>query len=333
MLTTVKQIQSLLTKRHTIEHILHCLVDTVHHQLETKYSAIILADPATEYLKIQTAHGLSQSFMNRFQRLAGTGAVGKMMMGGESIMLNSIDKQSSSYADLQLESEYTSIIASRISAFAKHYGYIICQRTNDIAFLNEDLLLLDIIAQAVAIALHQHQLTAENKELTVIDKETGIYKFPFFCDKLVQEIERAQRYNEQISVLLIDIDNYKEFYRSYGAQAALELLNKLISITQKQCVGLDVIGRYGQDKIVVSLINKDEEQAAQVAQRIKDEMYQFDFYRPNNPVSIAVYCCLPDDIRDINRIADRLGTTLFHAHYNNGNQVSRWSTCMYGFPG
>ncbi|MDX9703038.1 MAG: diguanylate cyclase [Candidatus Auribacterota bacterium] len=332
LLTLVKQINTLLNRRYALQRILHCLVDILQHKLASRYTAIILADTGTEHLKIKIAQGLSQSFMNRYQRITGTGITGKMLLGGENIIINNIDASSEEYNDLKLEDDFTSVIAARIAAHGKTYGFLISQRSESDAFLAEDMLLLEIAAQAASIALYQNQLVEENKELTVIDKESGTYKFHFFCERLIQEIERAKSYNESISVLLIDIDNFKDFNRLYGYEAACSLLSKLVTVIRQHCVGLDIIGRYGQDKIMVSLINKNEEQAAEVAERIKEDMYQFDFYRPHNPVSIGVYTCSYEDVNDINRVADCLGITLFHAHYHNGNQVCRWSTCMYGFP-
>ena len=332
LLTLIKQINTLLSRRYAVQHILHCLVDIVQHKLDSRYAAIILADPATEHLKIKNAHGLSQAFLNQYQRIMGTSITGKMMLGAENIMINNIDPASEEYADLKFENDFTSVIAARISAHGKTYGFVIAQRTTEEAFLNEDMLLLEIVAQAASIALYQEQLVTDNKELTVIDKDSGTYKFNFFCERLIQEIDRAKSYNESISVLLIDIDNFKEFHRSYGAQAGSELLEHLITVIRKHCVGLDIIGRYGQDKILVSLINKNEEQATEVAERIKKDMHEFDFYRTHNSVSIGVYCCSYDDIQDIHRVIDCLGITLFHAQYHNGNQVCKWSTCLYGLP-
>jgi len=302
------------------------------HKLQSQCVAVILMDPDTEYLKIKASYGLSQGFMNRYQRLIGTKILGKMILGGESIIINNFDKSSDDYKDLKLEKDFTTVIVSRIFSFGKTSGCVLCQRTTPESYLDEDLLFLDVVAQTLSIAMKQKQLLDENKDLTVIDIETGIYKFNFFCDRLIEELERAQKHNEKISVLLVDIDQFKSFRKSYGLDASKNLLLRLSDIIKKYISGLDIIGRYGQDQIVVAMLDSDEDKTASTAELIRKDMNDLDFYRPSNPVSIGVYTCEPEDVLNYNVIADRLGITIFHAHYNNGNQVCRWSECMYGFP-
>ena len=332
LLNTIKQINSLITTRNTSEHIIHCLIDILRHKLQSQCVAVILMDTETEYLKVKESYGLSQKFMNSYQRLIGTQILGKMIRGGESIIINNLDKSLDDYKDLKLEKDFSNVIASRIFSFGKPSGYILCQRTTSDSYLDEDLFFLDVVAQALSIAMKQKQLLEENKDLTVIDIETGIYKFNFFCDRLIEEMERAEKHNEKVTVLLVDIDQFKAFRRSYGLDASKKLLINLRDIIKKHVSGLDIVGRYGQDQIVVAMLDCDEEKAALTAELIRKNMNDLDFYRPSNPVSIGVYTCEPEDLLNYNVIADRLGITIFHAHYNNGNQVCRWSECMYGFP-
>ena len=149
---------------------------------------------------------------------------------------------------------------------------------------------------------------------------------------MIEEIKRSKKHNEKTTVLLIDIDQFKAFRKSYGLDSSKKLLLKLIDITKKHISGLDIIGRYGQDQIVVAMLDADEDDAASTAELIRKDMNNLNFYRPSNSVSIGVYTCEQKDTLNYNVIADRLGITIFHAHYNNGNRVCRWSKCMYGFP-
>ena len=332
LLNTIKQINSLITTRNTCEHTMHCLIDILRNKLQSQCVAVILMDPDTEYLKVKAAYGLSQGFMNRYQRLIGTNILGKMILGGESIIINKLEKTTNAYEDLKLENDFSDVIASRIFSFGKPAGCVICQRNTDDDYLNEDLLFLEVISQTISIAMKQKELFDENKDMMVIDQETGVYKFNFFCESLIEELERAQKHDEKITLLLVDIDQFKSFRKSYGLDASKKLLLKLRDIVKKHVSGLDIIGRYGQDQIVIALIDTDEEKAASKAELIRKDMNDLDFYRPSNPVSIGVYTCEPEDVLNYNVIADRLGITIFHAHYNNGNQVCRWSECMYGFP-
>ncbi len=332
MLSLIKRVGSFLTSGYPFQRVLHCLTEELHHKLESRYVAVLLFEPEAEYLKIQNACGLSQGFMNGYQRLIETGVVGKMVRAGENIIANEVCSDSADYADLKLEFDFKSVLAARITYQSKAVGFVICQRDSDQRYLNEDLLFLEVFSTIISVAFAQDKLLEENRELAVVDKETGVYKFGFFCERTLEEIVRSKEAGEPLSILLIDIDNYKRFLRSYGTDDGLELLKKLVGIIKKHIGDQYILGRYGRDQLIVTLLNKDESQGVEVAEKIRSEMHDLDFKRPNNSVSIGVYCYSCEDDIAMDKVLDNLGITIFHAHYHDGNQVCSWSKCLYGFP-
>ncbi|MCB1195606.1 diguanylate cyclase [bacterium] len=330
VLELVKTVTQSINREFTCEEILHHLIDITKHRMHVQMIAVVLFDEKSGYLRIKASRGLSQNFMTKFERNDEVEQVGKLIHGGESILINAIDKASSSYADLKLENDYNSVMAARVTFHAQALGYIICQRHTDAGFEQNELLFLEIISQLIATALINHRLSDENKALTVIDKETELYTFKFFCDRLNIEFERAKMAHQDITILLIDIDHFKVFCRSYGDEQSIELLRKLVEITRHHLAGLDLISRYGRDQITIALINKDENCASAIAQDICDAFSMMHFCGTTASVSIGVYHCPPDRENDITAIYNNLGMTLFDARYHGGNRVCKWSTCIYG---
>ncbi len=324
LLSTINRITSLPGK-YPFQRVLHCIVDCLSHTVPARCVAIVGLEPAADFLTIKASVGLSQQFINKFQRIIGSDAVGRMLRAGENIIANNFDRSSPDYEGLKLEHDYSSVIAARISFHAKSIGYIICFRDNEQTFLTEHLSYLEIAANVVSMAFRIHILQEDNKELTVLETGTGLYRLPYFCDRLIYQIGHSKNTGAEISLILVDIDRYKEFYRANGADSSAALLRSLIDITRKHTSGLDIIGRYGSDQIVVCLVDKNEEEAAGIAMRIAEDMYNLEFIRRNNPVSVGVYTCVADDCDNITIPFDRLGVCLVHAQSSGGNRVVRWN--------
>ncbi len=100
------------------------------------------------------------------------------------------------------------------------------------------------------------------------DGLTGLYNHSYFQDVLDAEIERAIRYNNNLSVLMLDIDNFKSFNDTYGHQAGDEVLKHLGKLLEKNRRQSDIIARYGGEEFAVILTETDKDGAAIVGERI-----------------------------------------------------------------
>ncbi len=106
------------------------------------------------------------------------------------------------------------------------------------------------------------------EELAATDPLTGLYNRRHFARVLDQLFAEAQRYEKDLSCVMIDLDNYKHFNDSYGHQVGDELLmlaGKVIAANMRR---MDVAARYGGDEFVLLLPHAGATEAAGVAQRI-----------------------------------------------------------------
>jgi len=90
-------------------------------------------------------------------------------------------------------------------------------------------------------------------ELAIVDRLTGVHHREYFMKRLVQEIERANRYQFPLSLLMIDIDNFKLVNDTLGhpqGDAVLKIIAKLI---KKETRAIDLVGRYGGEEFVIML--------------------------------------------------------------------------------
>ncbi|MFN3691308.1 MAG: GGDEF domain-containing protein [Fervidobacterium sp.] len=147
---------------------------------------------------------------------------------------------------------------------------------------SEEKLLNELIQLNNQLVNTQRELTKKNIELEILNKKleelsitdplTGVYNRRHFFDKIQEEIARAKRSKYKISLISIDLNNFKKindnFGHSEGDRVLKEFAKRAQEILRK---GVDSIYRFGGDEFVILLVNCDIENAEKVAQRLDEE--------------------------------------------------------------
>lgn len=105
--------------------------------------------------------------------------------------------------------------------------------------------------------------------LSVTDGLTGLYNRRAFDEKLTEEFERARRYLLPLSLLLIDVDNFKQFNDAMGHTEGDGLLCSVAAMLKENARANDITARYGGDEFVVILPNTDSKVALHLAERLR----------------------------------------------------------------
>lgn len=105
--------------------------------------------------------------------------------------------------------------------------------------------------------------------LSITDGLTEVYNHRHFQDRLSEEVERLQRQKDSIlSLLILDIDDFKHFNDTYGHQCGDMVLKQLAVILKNSIRTIDILARYGGEEFAIILPNSNTEQAVVVAERI-----------------------------------------------------------------
>jgi diguanylate cyclase (GGDEF)-like protein len=148
-------------------------------------------------------------------------------------------------------------------------------------------------------------------ELSIKDDLTGLYNQRHFYNLLHAEIERSERYQRPLSLLLIDIDDFKQFNDTYGHMEGDRVLER-IGATILRCIRrTDLAFRYGGEEFTVCMPETSGDQAMVVAERIRME-FRAERFRPrpgreeSKTISIGIAQYLPkEELRDFIARSDR----------------------------
>lgn len=106
------------------------------------------------------------------------------------------------------------------------------------------------------------------KELSRLDSMTGLFNHQAFHNLLEAEISRAARQGHNLSLLMLDIDNFKQYNDTYGHLAGDALLKKVSNLLRTACRSYDLIARYGGDEFSVIAPETNKTDAGLLAKRL-----------------------------------------------------------------
>jgi len=135
------------------------------------------------------------------------------------------------------------------------------------AFDEHTVEILSSIADQAAIAIENARLYEETQRLATTDHLTKVWNRRYFDDYLQDELTRAQRLGRRLSVLMIDIDNFKSFNDTYSYSSGDEIICIVARAILVSCRKVDVVGRYGGDEFAVVLLETTSSNAVNISKR------------------------------------------------------------------
>jgi diguanylate cyclase (GGDEF)-like protein len=126
--------------------------------------------------------------------------------------------------------------------------------------------------ELAAINVALGEMNRELKRLSVTDSLTGLYNHGHLLDTLQLEVERARRLKHFFSIMMIDVDNFKQYNDSLGHPAGDKLLNEIGQLIKASIRSIDYAARYGGDEFLVLLHEVGPEGARRLAERIRSSL-------------------------------------------------------------
>ncbi len=194
------------------------------------------------------------------------------------------------------------------------------------AFDLADLELLTALAQHAAQAIDNAHRHAEVELQSHLDSLTNIYNHGYFLELLENSIGSARMEQKPLSVIMLDIDHFKQYNDIYGHLSGDEILRNLCSVIKGHLKCTDIVGRWGGEEFVIALPNANGKQAHAVAERIRHSMLQLSIHNhkqatiPSPTISqgIAVYPLEANKTIELIDLADK---RLYIAKKRGRNQV------------
>jgi len=275
-------------------------------------------------------------FTNRYS--ADHGLAGEIVRTKKPILFH--NKQDWDKSGIQFEEFSTyeqdptqSILAVPMILQGGIYGMISAQSYEENAYSASDIYLLELLASHAAIAIENARLFNSIQKLANTDPLTGILNRRHFFERAEVEFTRAETFNNPLSVILLDVDDFKLFNDQHGHK----LGDTVLALTTETCKTLlrtdDIFGRMGGEEFAVALPNTTLENALEVAERLRYAIERLEFKHELDPhdehephiitvsVGVAEYnqTCKSFDV-----LLDRADKAMYSSKNSGRNRVHWW---------
>jgi diguanylate cyclase (GGDEF)-like protein len=195
----------------------------------------------------------------------GVGILGRVARTGESALV-----QTTGEAQLQgILPESQAVLCIPIAYGETLLGVLNVESREEEAFSPEDVLIMNTLADLLATALHNSFVFQKLQQQSITDGLTGIKTRRFFWESLTSEWKRASRSGRPFSVVLIDLDKFKEVNDSLGHLEGDLVLARVGRLLEQKCRQSNVVARYGGDEFIILMPETGVEQAQILAERLR----------------------------------------------------------------
>jgi diguanylate cyclase (GGDEF)-like protein len=193
-------------------------------------------------------------------------------------------------------------------------------------FDRPELDLLSSLAQHVTLALDNTIRHAQVEEQARLDSLTGVYNHGYFLKRLAEQAETALRMNAPLSLIMLDIDYFKQYNDTFGHLVGDQILTSLCAAIKQNIKQTDAVGRWGGEEFAISLPGATGRQATHVATRINETLANLEVRDrdlkiipvPTASQGIAVF---PEEADEIYRLVDLADKRLYIAKDRGRNQI------------
>src|SRR6204780_287748 len=206
----------------------------------------------------------------------------RALTAGKTLIENDVKAAS----DPCLYVETGSSMCIPLVSFGQTLGVLVLDTTRTGAFNATDTQPLESVADICATAIQNAHYVERVKQLAYLDGLTGIFNRRFFELRIVEEMERAERFGTGMAVVMVDIDQFKRLNDEFGHLLGDEVLRQVSSIFHQQLRKIDVLCRYGGEEFAILLCQTNAVHALGVAEKLRKMVEHWQF--PGVPQTVTI---------------------------------------------
>lgn len=183
---------------------------------------------------------------------------------------------------------------------------------------------LQALAQRAAIAVHNVQRFEAVQRLSIIDELTGIFNRRHLSYLARIEFSRARRYKNQLSIIMVDIDVFKEINDTLGHQQGDLILRGVVTTLQGSIRGADILGRYGGDELLLILPNTGKTDGWKLGVRLQETVEQARFGSNGSEAKTTIGlggAALNSDHHNIDDLIEEADQAMYVSKRAGGNRL------------
>lgn len=193
---------------------------------------------------------------------------------------------------------------------------------------DDQLKTLAIVANQLSLQMSRIHLYQQVEAMAVTDALTGLFVRRYFTERAETELTRAKRHGLSCTLLMVDLDLFKQKNDTYGHLVGDVVLKDVAQLLKRNLREIDLIARYGGEEFILLLVETGIEQAMPIAERLRQlvEIHPVRAYDELLTQTISIgAAAYPDHAQDLQALIERSDQALYEAKRAGRNRVIRWT--------
>ena len=292
---------------------------------------LLLYNPGNEELEIRKAFGLASEALDGVTFRLDEGITGVAARSQELVYVPDISQDLRSLNYKGRATSQGSLACLPLVIKQRLVGILNLHKDDLDAFSEQDLKLIQAIGNQAAIAIENAQLYEKTRDLSNTDELTSLANRRHFQGILKREVDQAKRYNTTFSLIMLDVDHFKQYNDSHGHLAGDLVLKRVANILLQNTRGIDLVARFGGEEFIILLPRTEEQGALATAEKLRQCVQDkaISGMQSSQPLGrltlslgIAVYPQHSKDIFDLINMADQ---ALYQAKSSGRNRCVVWT--------
>ncbi|HNW34976.1 MAG TPA: diguanylate cyclase [Candidatus Ozemobacteraceae bacterium] len=324
--TTLYEISQQINYANSAREIQQLILKKCIEGLKAGRGSVLLFNEETGKLIVDVAVGEGvEPISKRIEFAPGEGVAGRVFEDQKLLLDNNPSEPNFKPYPGETGTMIRNIMCLPLLVEKRSIGVMNIVNKRDEGFTEADTAFAGTMASQIALTIEKARLY----ELSITDGLTKLFVHRYFQVALDNELKRAKRYGSCVSLILLDIDHFKQFNDAYGHQMGDRVLSLTALILREAIRSIDVPCRYGGEEFVVVLPETDAQNTLGVAERIRKTVEAYDypgldggFLKVTVSLGIASF---PEHGTEKMDLIKRADEAMYWSKEAGRNRVSIWS--------
>lgn len=198
-------------------------------------------------------------------------------------------------------------------------------------YTHEHAHILQAFAAQAGLALDNARRYTERYQQAITDPLTSVFNRRHFNEQIQREVARSLRFSRPLSVIMLDIDDFKRYNDTFGHPAGDMVLQAVAAVLKHNLRAMDLVARYGGEEFVVMLPETGANAALRTAERLRKRIASLHEERPDLRMAITVslgVATLPDHAQTVEDLILAADVALYHAKTRGKNCAVVYSEAL-----
>jgi diguanylate cyclase (GGDEF)-like protein len=311
-----REVGKTLTSTLELRKVLTKLMEISTSIVSSEAWSLLLIDQKSDQLVFKEALGSKGAELKGLKLRIGQGIAGWVAKEREPAVVNDVKKDPRFFSDIDrnLGFETRSILCVPLISREKTLGVIeiINKVGGEGEFTDSDLDRMKLVADFASIAIENATLYEKVQLLAITDDLTGLHNSRHLFRKAKEEIEKAEKEGTPLSFIFLDLDFFKKVNDKYGHEVGGEVLKEAALLLKEGTDPGSTIARYGGDEYVIILPGAGEDEAGEVAEKLRKKIASHRFgegkglsIKLTASFGVATYPANASSVSELIRLADK----------------------------